>query len=53
MEKINPLTEDSLYSFDENKDSLNPNLSDGIIDKISFHKSKQKFYRWTEEEVSC
>jgi len=51
MEKLNALSQSSLLTFEHKKQLHYRPINNVYEEKVSFHKSKQKFCRWTKEEV--
>lgn len=51
MEKLNALSQSSIWPFDHNQNLHNLAINNLYEEKISFHKSKQKFCRWSKDEV--
>jgi hypothetical protein len=51
MEKLNALIQSYQLPIDHNQKLYNIAMTNVYEEKISFHKSKQKFCRWTREEV--
>ncbi len=52
MKKSNLLKENMSLKSNDNQKEQNLNLNNSLIHKISVRKIKNKFVRWTKEEVT-